>query len=331
MKLQERISALAALGTYMASEDVSWKTALKGASVHNPWFIEPFVDIAVAEIRESFLNEEALTTLAHRYALPEEQATPKTVGLVMAGNIPLVGFHDMLCTFISGHIQRVKLSSKDEKLPTALVYWLHDQFPATQQLIRIEERLNGCDAYIATGSDNTARYFDYYFSRYPHLIRKNRTSVAILDGSETQEELEKLSDDIQLYFGLGCRNVSQVRVPEGYDFVPLLQALRKYAFLADEHKYRHNFDYHLTLQIMNNRFYMTNDSILLTEDPSPFSPISQLHYMHFEIGSDPAAGMDLEKIQCIVGHGYMPFGQAQHPTLTDYADGVDTMQFLTAL
>ena len=322
---------MAALGTYMGSEDATWMTARKSASVHNPWFIEPFVDIAVTQIRERFLQEEMLTSWVRGYALPEEQPVPKTVGLVLAGNIPLVGFHDMLCTFISGHRQRVKLSSRDEKLPTALVMWLHEHFPETMELIRIEERLNGCDAYIATGSDNTARYFDYYFSRYPHLIRKNRTSVAILDGTETKEELEKLSDDLQLYFGLGCRNVSQIRVPEGYDFVPLLQALRKYAFLADEHKYRHNFDYHLTLQIMNNRFYMTNDSILLTEDPSPFSPIGQVHYQQYTEGSDPLADLDPDKIQCIVGHGHLPFGQAQQPALTEYADGVDTMRFLTTL
>lgn len=322
---------MAALGAYMASGDEAWTAALRSASIHNPWFIEPFVHTAVEGIRKRFLDAEALSTWAQGYAIPDQPETPRVVGLVLAGNIPLVGFHDILCTFISGHRQRVKLSSRDEKLPHALVNWLHRHYPETQTLIRIEERLNGCDAYIATGSDNTARYFDYYFGRYPHVIRKNRTSVAILDGTETPEELEKLSDDIQLYFGLGCRNVSQVLVPEGYDFVPLLQALKKYAFLADEHKYRHNFDYHLTLQIMNNRFYMTNDSILLTEDATPFSPIGQLHYRHYEVGSDPVAGLNPEQIQCIVGHGHVPFGQAQLPGPGDYADGVDTMQFLLSL
>ncbi|MCE2834137.1 MAG: acyl-CoA reductase [Chitinophagaceae bacterium] len=331
MKLQERISALSALGAYMASGDEAWKAVLRSASIQNPWFIEPFVNTAVEGIRKRFLDAESLTSWARGYPIPDHPDTPRVVGLVLAGNIPLVGFHDILCTFISGHRQRVKLSSRDEILPTALVRWLHTHYPQTQELICIDERLNGCDAYIATGSDNTARYFDYYFSKYPHVIRKNRTSVAILDGTESPEELEKLSDDIQLYFGLGCRNVSQVLVPEGYDFVPLLQALKKYAFLADEHKYRHNFDYHLTLQIMNNRFYMTNDSILLTEETSPFSPIGQLHYRHYAEGSDPAAGLAPEKIQCVVGHGHVPFGQAQLPGLSDYADGVDTMQFLLSL
>jgi hypothetical protein len=331
MKLQERISAMAALGTYMASDEESWKTALETASRSNPWFIEPFLNHAVRQIRERYLSADGLNAWAAGYRIHETPKAPVNVGLVLAGNIPLVGFHDMLCTFIAGHRQRIKPSSRDEVLPLHLVTWLHTQFPATRDWISLEERLNGCDAYIATGSDNTARYFDYYFSRFPHLIRRNRTSVAILEGNESAEELEKLADDIQLYFGLGCRNVSQILVPEEYDFVPLLQALRKYAFLADEHKYRHNFDYHLTIQIMNNRFYMTNDSILLTEDVSPFSPISQLHYRYYGAGVDPLGMPDPEKIQCLVGKGGLPFGQAQQPSLGDYADGVDTMKFLQGL
>lgn len=322
---------MAALGAYMASADQAWKSAQESATRSNPWFIEPFLSHAIGQISERYLSAEALFEWAAGYRIPEEQSSPKRVGLVLAGNIPLVGFHDMLCTFMSGHRQRIKTSSRDEVLPLHLINWLHTHFPETADWIRVEERLNGCDAYIATGSDNTARYFDYYFSKYPHLIRRNRTSVAILNGSEGPDELEKLADDIQLYFGLGCRNVSQVLVPEEYDFVPLLQALRKYAFLADEHKYRHNFDYHLTLQIMNNRFYMTNDSIVLTEHESPFSPIGQLHYRYYAPGTDPYKIPDPEKIQCIVGKGGVPFGQAQQPSLRDYADGVDTMAFLLEL
>jgi len=331
MKLKERISAMATLGGYMASEEDAWKTALEMASRTNPWFIEPFLHHAVRQVRERYLSVDALNDWAAGYGIPETLSVPVSVGLVLAGNIPMVGFHDMLCTFIAGHRQRIKPSSKDDVLPLHLVNWLHTEFPATRELIRVEERLNGCDAYIATGSDNTARYFDYYFSRFPHLIRRNRTSVAILDGNESPEQLEKLADDIQLYFGLGCRNVSQILVPEDYDFVPLLQALRKYAFLAEEHKYRHNFDYHLTIQIMNNRFYMTNDSILLTEDESPFSPIGQLHYRYYGPDEDPVGIPDPEKTQCLVGKGGIPFGQAQQPSLGDYADGVDTMHFLLGL
>jgi hypothetical protein len=188
--------------------------------------------------------------------------------------------------------------------------------------------LKGCDGYIATGSDNSARYFEHYFSKYPHIIRKNRTSVAVLDGTESKEELEALADDIQLYFGLGCRNVTQVLVPEEYDFVPLLSALRKYDHYRDHEKYRNNFDYQLTIAIMNNRFYMSNDSIVLLENESPFSPISQLHYQYYSDKSAAIAALDKNKIQCLVGKDFIPFGDAQKPGLKDFPDGIDTMEFL---
>jgi hypothetical protein len=191
--------------------------------------------------------------------------------------------------------------------------------------------LKDCDAYIATGSDNSARYFEYYFSKYPHIIRKNRTSVAILDGTETKEELESLADDIQLYFGLGCRNITQIWVPQEYDFVPLLGALRKYDHYKDHDKYKNNFDYQLTIAIMNNRFYMSNDSIVLLENESPFSPISQLHYQYYTDKPAAIAALDKNKIQCIVGRNFIPFGDAQKPGLSDFPDGIDTMEFLSAI
>jgi hypothetical protein len=191
--------------------------------------------------------------------------------------------------------------------------------------------LKDCEAYIATGSDNSARYFEYYFSKYPHIIRKNRTSIALLDGTESPEELDQLADDIQLYFGLGCRNVTQIWVPQDYDFVPLLSALKKYDDYKNHDKYKNNFDYQLTIAIMNNRFYMSNDSIVLLENESPFSPISQLHYQHYDQKEKVIQQLDREKIQCIVGKGFIPFGKAQSPDLTDFPDGVDTLAFLINL
>jgi len=192
--------------------------------------------------------------------------------------------------------------------------------------------LKGCDAYIATGSNNSARYFDYYFSKYPHIIRRNRSSVAILDGTETAIELERLADDVHLYFGLGCRNVTKLLVPAGYDFVPLLEAARKYARFADHNKYRNNYDYQLALLLLNSRFYMTNESLLLVESEAVFSPVSQLNYGFY---TDRAALLPSLKnnpdIQCIVGKGFIPFGQAQSPALGDFADGVDTLRFLAGL
>ena len=192
--------------------------------------------------------------------------------------------------------------------------------------------LKDCDAYIATGSNNSARYFEYYFKKYPHIIRRNRTSVAILDGNETTEELEKLADDVHLYFGMGCRNVTKIFVPKDYDFIPLLTAFKKYDHFKDHHKYKNNYDYNLALHILNGKFYMANESLILLENPSIFSPISQLNYEFYTDKNTVEESLrSMEDLQCTVGHDYIPFGQAQLPSLTDYADGIDTINFLTKL
>jgi hypothetical protein len=192
--------------------------------------------------------------------------------------------------------------------------------------------LKDCDAYIATGSDNSARYFDYYFGRYPSIIRKNRTSVAILNGHESEEELSLLADDVMQYFGLGCRNVTKLYVPVDYDFVPLLNALKKYRWMFDHHKYRNNYDYQLAIYLMNNIYYMTNDCIVLVESQQVFSPIGTLHYSYYNQESEIIKDLKRnDQVQAIVGHGQIPFGQAQLPGLMDYADGVDVMAFLLGL
>jgi hypothetical protein len=233
---------------------------------------------------------------------------------------------------VSGHSVVIKTSSKDEVLIKHLIKKMYEWEITIQNTVSFAERLNGCDAYIATGSNNSGRYFDYYFGKYPHIIRRNRTSVGILDGTETPEELDALSDDMQLYFGLGCRNITQLFVPQNYDFLPLLNALRKYDYFMDYHKYKHNFDYHLALLIMGNRYYMSNDSVILTENASPFSPVSQVHYVFYEDRKLVDDGLQNNPdIQAITGHGYLPFGMAQSPTLMDYADGEDTMKFLRGL
>jgi hypothetical protein len=250
----------------------------------------------------------------------------------MAGNIPLVGFHDLLCVFIAGHKAIIKTSSKDDVLVKHLVEQLNTWNNESSQFIHFEEMLKGCDAYIATGSNNSARYFEYYFSKYPNIIRKNRTSVAVLDENESTEELERLADDVHLYFGMGCRNVTKIFVPEGYEFLPMLSAFNKYNYFKDHHKYKNNYDYNLAVHILNGKFYMSNESLILVENSSPFSPISQLHYEYYsQIESVSTAIKAMEYLQCAVGHGYIPFGQAQVPSLNDYADGVDTMKFLTEL
>ena len=332
MNLEQRIDLLAKLGNYCESDEPGWQAARQRAYHENGWFSPEFIDQAISAITREFLQKDKLTHWAAQYALPAENDSPKNIGLIMAGNIPLVGFHDFLALFMSGHRQTIKPSSRDEVLIRHLVTQMITIDPGAGSLVSFAERLNGCDAYIATGSNNSARYFEYYFSKYPHIIRRNRTSVAILDGRETKEELAALADDVYRYFGLGCRNVTKIYTPENYDFVPLLDAFRKYNYLADYARYKHNYDYRLTILLLNKKFYMTNGSILLEENASPFTPISVLHYENYREGEDPAGtAAEDPDIQCIVGHGHIPFGKAQQPGLTDYADGVDILQFLRDL
>ncbi|SDW10548.1 Acyl-CoA reductase (LuxC) [Hydrobacter penzbergensis] len=332
MTLQERIQLMARLGVYMQGTDAGWENTKARAYRENAWFIPEFINRSVDSICTRFLQAPLLEAWVGSYNLPDTPAKVQTVGLVMAGNIPLVGFHDFLCVFLSGHSVLIKASSKDEVLIRHLVEQLSQWEPSVAERVAFAEQLKGCDAYIATGSNNSGRYFEYYFGKYPHIIRRNRTSVAVLDGSETRTELEALAEDIQLYFGLGCRNITQLYVPEKYDFIPLLTTLKKYEYFLDFHKYKHNYDYHLALLIMGNKYYMNNDSVILTENTSPFSPVSQVHYQYY---NDAAAVWDRLKnnndIQCVVGHGALAFGEAQRPSLGDYADGVDTLRFLTAL
>ena len=332
MDLQQRIAALVQLGAYMNGNDADWQAARQKAHAENNWFIPDFINLSVHNIVQQFLQQPALEQLAQTYQLPQQRAQPKKVGLVLAGNLPLVGFHDVLCVFLSGDYAYIKPSSKDEASLKHLVQKMLEWHPQAAPYLHLQSMLKGCDAYIATGGNNTARYFDFYFRAYPSIIRRNRTSIAVLTGNETAEELQKLADDVHLYFGLGCRNVTQLYVPRGYDFIPLLAAFDKYANFINHHKYKNNYDYNLAIHILNNRYYMTNGTTLLVEDASPFSPISQLHFQYYDHLKDVQEILqNQEALQCAVGAGGLPFGQAQCPTLTDYADGVDTMAFLNSL
>jgi hypothetical protein len=331
MELPVRIDLLTRLGDYMMTSDEQWILAKERAERENTWFIPEFVELATAAIAREFLKEDNLKKWTQLYNIPSSQAQPKTIGLVMAGNIPLVGFHDFLAIFLSGHRQMIKLSSKDQILLKHLVQKLVEWDPRVSEYISFNEMLKGCDAYIATGSNNSARYFEYYFGKYPHIIRRNRTSVAVINGKESDEQLDKLADDVYQYFGLGCRNVTKVYVPKGYDFTALLNVFKKYNHLIQFHKYKNNYDYQLALLILNKQLYMTNGSVLLVENPSAFSPISVLNYEFYE-GAPDLNGDDVkENIQCVVGIESVPFGQAQQPGLCDYADGRDTLQFLLSL
>jgi len=330
MDLHHRIDTMVRLGEYMQNDNEIFKSIKQKAQFENPWFTQEFIDLAVDNITNIFLQKDKLETWAKKYNVKDVAA--KNIGIVMSGNIPLVGFHDLLSVFISGHNAAIKPSSKDEVLIKHLVQKMIEWDERVTQKIFFAFQLKGCDAYIATGSNNSARYFEYYFNKYPSIIRRNRTSLAVIDNTETKSELEKLADDIQTYFGLGCRNVTKLYVPSEYDFIPLLNALKKYDYFLDFHKYKHNYDYQLALLIMNSKFYMNNSSILLTENLSSFSPVSQMNYEYYSnIDSLDERLKSDDDIQCIVGHNFLNFGMSQSPQLNDYADGIDTMKFLSEL
>lgn len=338
MNLQQRIDLLVRLGEYISANDPAWQQVKEKAGYENGWFIPAFVEAAVNNISCRFLQRDQLENWLSAYP-GIGSGLPKKVGIVMAGNIPLVGFHDWLSVFISGHQAIIKPSSKDQVLIKHLAgimnEWITEHSPentSNPPLTVFAEMLKGCDAYIATGSNNSSRYFEYYFGKYPHIIRKNKTSVAVLTGDEKPGELELLADDVYLYFGSGCRNVTKVFVPEGYDFVPLLEAFKKYNHLAEHHKYKNNYDYNLALHILNKKFYMTNGSVLLVEEEPVFSPISQLNYAYYSDRNELEAQLkNNHDLQCITGSGHISFGLAQCPGLSDYADGIDTLAFLSNL
>lgn len=334
-----RINAFIRLGRFITDEanEETIEEWVAIAKSRNNWFTPDNVRLSLNAIAREYLNEDKLSTWAAQY--PEPAQTRK-IGVVMAGNIPAVGFHDALCVLISGHTLLAKPSSDDPLLIRALLTKLTDIEPEFQEYVQFVERLNDSDAYIATGSDNTARYFHYYFGKKPNIIRKNRTSVAVLNGSETPEELRALGTDILQYFGLGCRNVSTVLVPPGYDFTGFYEAIEEMApDYLHHHKYFNNYEYNKSIYLVNRIAHTDNGFLLATESEALVSPISVLHYQAYE--SDEALQSFLaqndEKIQCVVAnpalhlHGALPLGGAQAPALSDYADGVDTMAFLSEL
>ena len=332
MHLQQRLDLLQRLGEYISSDNDEWRQIIERAYRENGWFIPEFIQLAAENISGEFLQADKLRAWISKYEVRDEPTEPKNVGVVMAGNIPLVGFHDFLCVFVSGHRQTIKPSSKDEILIRHLFAKLSEWDPAVHGYADFANMLKGCDAYIATGSNNSSRYFQHYFGKYPNIIRKNRTSVAVLSGNETMEELSRLADDVYQYFGLGCRNVTKIYVPRHYDFVALLDAFKKYDHLADHNKYRNNYDYQLAVLIINRQLYMTNGSIILREHNSEFSAISTLNYEFYD---DKQKVIDTltsnQNLQCIVAKEALPFGTSQYPALNDYADGIDTMLFLRGI
>lgn len=336
IKLEDRIKAFATVGHILKNLSEEEKAYMyQRAKGENSWFTDENIGLALEGVQR-YLNENKLK--AWTKDLPSQPGKVKKVGVVMAGNIPLVGFHDFLTVLISGHQLLAKLSSQDTFLIKHIAGILTDIEPWFKEQIHFLERLNEADAMIATGSDNSARYFEYYFARMPHIIRHNRTSVAVLDGQETTEDLQSLGDDIFQYFGLGCRNVAKLYVPEDFDFQPLLNAWQPYQSLTLHHKYNNNYDYNKSILLVNNEPHFDTGFALLRESEQLVSPISVVYYEKYQDAADldRQLGQRKEKIQCIVSRdGWvaqsLPLGQAQQPELWDYADGIDTLAFVRQL
>ena len=330
MDILDRIGAFVQLGQKidnLSREEISVLT--QSAGQQNAWFTVENVEKAFRGI--SFMLEEGkIEKWISKYSNWPE--VPKVVGIVMAGNIPLVGFHDLLCVLISGHFAAVKPSSQDSYLLDLMIKWIIDIEPRFKKSIEVREKLTNVDAVIATGSDNTSRYFEYYFKDIPHIIRKNRTSIAILDGTETDQEIEQLGDDIFSYFGLGCRNISKIFTPIGYDFRDTFKHFEGHSSIIHHHKYKNNYDYHKSIYLVNKIPHLDAGFFLTISTDDLVSPLSVLYHQEYndkESLKKVLAPFE-EKIQCTVGHDHLPFGSAQQPELWDYPDNIDVIDFLVS-
>ncbi|MDN3689380.1 acyl-CoA reductase [Cyclobacterium jeungdonense] len=339
MDINQRLSALSALHERLKNlPEMDLEALFDQMQNQNSWFTPIQSRHALKGITE-YLSPDKLQQWASQYAFRESESfLTKNIGLIMAGNIPGVGFHDLLCVLVAGHRACVKLSSTDQ----VILPWLADQLneidPTLAKAVTFEERLVGMDAYIATGSDNSARYFDYYFGKYPHIIRKNRTSVAILDGQENQKDWDQLSEDIFRYFGLGCRNVSKVFFTDKDQIQAFMKGMDPASQVINHHKYLNNYEYNKSKYLVNRSPHLDNGHLLLVESEELVSPISVIYYELYADTSQLHATLAAQedKIQCIVSRngwwkGSIPLGTAQSPELDDYADKVDTLQFLMDL
>ena len=348
--LSQRMAALAQLGLIMAALGRSepWPghssgatkeefdridLAIKRASQYNGWATEENVRHAFKVWGET-LDRDRIKAWLDRYPQLGEDRPSKKIGLVLAGNVPLVGLHDVISVWLSGHSATVKCSSQEPELIPALMRLLHELAPGTLEQIAITHgKLGPIDAVIATGSNNTARYFEHYFGHLPRIVRKSRVSVAVFDGSETKAEIEALGEDVFRYFGLGCRNVSKLFLPADFDLDRIFEGIYSHNAVIQHNKYGNNYDYTRALWLLDQVPFLENGFMLLKEDRALASPVSAVFYERYSDREKLAERLKEEEssIQCIVGHGHVPFGKAQMPSLTDYADGVDTMEFLIGL
>lgn len=336
MTLIERLAAFKSIGHQLQNMSADEKRMLaERVAMENGWFTAANVSLAIDGLLV-LIEPVRLEKWALNYTL--SNGPSKTVGVAMAGNIPLVGFHDFLCVLVAGHKLRYKPSSKD----TVLIDFIHQKLasiePRFSDRLERSDRLNGVDAIIATGSDNTSRYFEYYFRNVPHIVRKNRVSCAVIQGDEPDEEISRLGHDIFSYFGLGCRNVATLFVPRNYDTRKFLERLRDFSHVLDNHKYANNYTYQKSLLMLNQERFLDNGFLLMKESDKLLSPVATLHYAFYNDQTDlkNRIASHRDKLQLIVSaqgwyEGSIPFGSAQFPKVDDYADGIDTMKFLSAL
>ncbi|MGV0832253.1 acyl-CoA reductase [Empedobacter brevis] len=354
MTFEQRISAFNELGQFfnfiinnystqdkeLAEKFEEWKDdaayAISDAEAYNNWFTKENITLALKNWSEA-LTTENLHAWTKKYPYAE---APKNVGIIMAGNLPLVGFHDLLSVVISGNNALIKTSSKDDKLIQLVIKFLYSVNEEFKTIIQTVERLEDFEAVIATGSNNTARYFEQYFGKVPHIIRKNRTSVAVLNGLETEEDLKKLGDDLFIYYGLGCRNVTKLYVKDEGQLPNVFEAIFPWGETVINHpKYANNYDYNRAIYLLGKDEFLDNNFVLLKKDSSLHSPIAVVNYETYtdinEVKHYLAEHND--QIQCVVGNemkdnpNYVEFGQTQFPKLTDYADNIDTLKFLAEL
>jgi len=306
---------------------------IKRAKEFNGWFTEDNILHAF----ESWSKQLYYNNLKEWTSTYNFNSSEKKIAIIMAGNIPLVGFHDFLSVLISGHSVIVKQASNDKHFLPLIAKYLEHVEPGFKNSISFtEEKLADFDAAIATGSNNTARYFEHYFGKYPNIIRKNRNSVAIITGNETEEELKCLGEDIFRYFGLGCRSVSKLFVPTDYDFDQIFRAIYDYQDIINYKKYQNNYDYNKAVYLMSEFKLLENGFLMLKEDASYSSPIASLFYEYYDDLDQLQKKLnnDADQIQCVVSNtleNAVQFGRTQEPNLTDYADGVDTLEFLSKL
>lgn len=313
-----------------------FEKALVEAEIKNPWFTNEFLRKSL-QAKSQMLKSESLNQWVGQYEIKNRSRYKSSlVGLIMAGNIPLVGFHDFLCVIMSGHNVIAKLSSKDAVLFPILKEILVQLDSSLAKRIEFtEDQISNFNAVIATGSDNSARYFEYYFGKYPHIIRKNRNSVAVLTGEESVSSLKLLADDIFMYFGLGCRSISKIYIPEGYDITKLIDQFEIYSHLKNHNKFVNNHDYHKAIYLIEQIKFLDNDFLIIKEDISISSPVACLHYQYYKNQDSLINDLKLNaaKIQCVVSEAEfiknrIPPGKSQFPSINDYADNMDTMKFL---